>query len=54
MSEANNDDYDQQEKKIVPNGKFHSNSNKNVNNELNNNSKPDKQKNLFLLLLVLE
>ena len=44
MSEANNDDYDQQDKKIVPNGKFHSDSNKNVNNELNNNSKPDKQK----------
>ena len=27
MSEANNDDYDQEEKKVVPNGKFHSDSN---------------------------
>lgn len=44
MSEDNNDDHDQQEKKIVPDGKFHSDSDKNVNNELNNNSKPDKQK----------
>ena len=44
MSDANNDDYDKEEKKVLPNGKFHSDSNIKMNNELNNNSKPDKQK----------